>query len=250
MWGEADSPWCQQEREGESLAWSDKRCRGHLRMEGGRELPCGSCQSPPMPVSLLLGTSVTVWREAGKNSRATTWKNISLPPSPDYGVFVLSWAFLLPLDKMGTGQWQCLFLRVQVCKRKKQPRPFDCSSKPKCPRFYGTHLTAQAVPQEAPTRVRAKGFTSIWIFLCCWVGLSWRLGLLNPQEKNNLTSWLMSRSVGERSGPNSVEIAKGRRGRRSVHITMATAQITQRMVYRQKEMPAAPPPSTPMLSLS
>lgn len=138
-------------------------------------------------------------------------------------------------------------MSVSACTslQEKETTPFDCSSKPKCPRFYGTHLTAQAVPQEAPTRVRAKGFTSIWIFLCCWVGLSWRLGLLNPQEKNNLTSWLMSRSVGERWEPNSVEIAKGRRGGRSGHITMATAQITQRMVYRQKEMPDAPPPLNP-----
>lgn len=59
---------------------------------GGRGLPCGSCQlgeggsrSLHGLVSLLLGTSVIVWREAGKNSRATTWK-ISLPSSPDYGI--------------------------------------------------------------------------------------------------------------------------------------------------------------------
>lgn len=191
MWSEADSPWCQQEREGESLAWSDKRwtrvrlrgAEGICGWRGAGGLPCGSCQSgegvscsPPMPVSLLLGTSVTVWREAGKNSRATTWKNVSLLPSPGYGGFVLSWAFLLPLDKMGTGQWQCLLLRVQVCKRKKQPRPFDRSSKPKCPRFYGTHPTAQAVPQEAPTGVRAKGFTSIWIFFVLLGGAGLEVG--------------------------------------------------------------------------
>lgn len=39
MWGEADSPWCQQEREGESLAWSDKRWT-RVRLRGAEGI-CG-----------------------------------------------------------------------------------------------------------------------------------------------------------------------------------------------------------------
>ncbi|KAG8129587.1 hypothetical protein E2320_016305 [Naja naja] len=176
-----------------------QRSGGHLRMEGGRGLPCGSCQSgeggscsPSMPVSLLLGTSVTVWREAGKNSRAATWKNVSLPPSPGYG----------------NGNRP---VSVSVCTslpEKERTRPFDCSSKPKVPTLLRYTPYSIGCPSRAANWGACQRIYKHLEFYVLWGGAGCRCGgcLIPPgKEQPGLLANVPVQL--ER------EIAKGRRGK-------------------------------------